>query len=88
MAYRIIKTVVDSSGKRRIIFLESDSRVFTFLEERYWDAVPEDEGHVWGWQQVGDHFGLFPDRRLAEAEAIASIDWLDCGLLTLNTSDI
>lgn len=77
MSNKLIKSIVDASGAYRVLFFKTDEGTVVFQEERYWEAAPEDEGVVWGWQPAGAaHSGLYADLKSAMKEAFVTIQWL------------
>ncbi len=77
MADQFVIEVFNEEKNRRVRFFKTTEDAYVFKEEIFWDAEPEDEGHVWGWSPFGiTRSGLFDSLEHAKSEASNEIDWL------------
>jgi hypothetical protein len=68
---KILKTILRADGKRRILIIQRDDRLFGFREESSYDS-PQGER----WAALPPNATICDTMEQAENEARSSMDWL------------
>ena len=77
MAWRVVKTLLNPEGDRRIQIAQSDAGLFSFWVEKFFGPAEEDEGYrPDGFWHPAAHHGYYPTADDAERGARGEIDWL------------
>ena len=81
MADTVLKTLIHSDGKRRVLIVQRDNGLFGFEEEqlvRVYDEklYPDWDEMVWAPPRGLVSFGIFDSPKAAEREARDQIAWL------------